>query len=68
MEQRPPDFAFVVVALLGPEGISETTWPTSADAQRQRKRLLKLGLPAAAVRVYRTRLVRVPSRQAGPDS
>ncbi|HEU4759752.1 MAG TPA: hypothetical protein VFT91_07195 [Dehalococcoidia bacterium] len=57
-QQRPPDFAFVVVAVLGLNDISETTWPTAADAQRQRERLLKLGLPAARVRVYRTRVVK----------
>ena len=63
MQQRPPDYALVVIAVLGPNDISETTWPTAVDAQRQRERLLKLGLRASAVRVYRHRLAKVPPGQ-----
>ena len=58
MQQRSQDYAFVVVAVLGQNDLSESTWNTEDEARRQRERLIKLGVCASSVRVYRTRLVK----------
>jgi len=58
MQQRSQNYAFVVVAVFGPNDISESTWSTEDEARRQRERLIKLGVRASNIRVYRTRLVK----------
>ena len=50
--------AFVVVVVHGAHDISRTTWPDASEAKQHARRLLEQGVPAGAIRVYRTRLVR----------
>jgi len=62
MESNLQGVAFVVT-VFGPESVSQTTWPTPAEAERQRDRLVALGVPADSVRIYRARLVKpLPGR------
>jgi hypothetical protein len=64
------DWAFVVVVVHGKDDISRTTRPNASEAEQYTKTLLEQGVPAANIRVYRTRLVRatLPSSQQDSDT
>jgi hypothetical protein len=65
MQNLQPDSAFVVVVMRGTGEISRTTWPTAADAERYMTTVRDQGVPAANVRIYRTRLARPSSPDLG---
>lgn len=58
MDNWHQDWAFVVVVVHGKADVSRTTRPNASEAERYTNRLLEQGVPAANIRVYRTRLVR----------
>ena len=55
-----PDSAFVVVVVHGTNDVTRTTLPDLIETKRYIERLRRQGIPAASIRLYRTRLVRPP--------
>jgi acetyl esterase/lipase len=68
MDNWHQDCAFVVVVVHGKADVSRTTRPNASEAERYTKRLLEQGVPAANIRVYRTRLVRATLPASHEDS
>jgi hypothetical protein len=64
------DWSFVVVVMNGKDDISRTTRPNASEAERYARSLLEQGVPAANIRIYRTRLVRasLPTSQEDSDT
>jgi hypothetical protein len=62
MQDWLPDSAFVVVVVHGTNDVTRTTLPDVAETKRYIDRLRQRGIPAASIRLYRTRLVRPPLR------
>lgn len=60
MRYRLQDSAFVIVVVYGPDDVTKTTWPSTAEAEQHMTRLLRHGVPEANIRVYHTRLVKAP--------
>lgn len=53
-----PDSAYVVVVVHGTNDVTRTTLPDLIEVKRHIERLRQQGIPAASIRLYRTRLVR----------
>jgi len=70
MDNWHQDWAFVVVVVHGEHDISRTTRPNASEAEQYTKSLLEQGVPAANIRVYRTRLVwaALPTSQEDSDT
>jgi len=63
MKSSAQGIAFVVVAVFGPDSVSETTWPTPLEAELQRNRLVALGVPADSIRIYQARVAKAAPRR-----
>jgi acetyl esterase/lipase len=63
MDNWLPDSAFVVVVVHGTHDVTRTTLPDFAETRRYIEKLRQRGIPAASIRLYRTRMVR-PRLQA----
>jgi hypothetical protein len=57
-----PDSAFVVVVVHGTHDVTRTTLPDVTEIKRYIEKLRQRGIPAASIRLYRTRMVRPPLR------
>jgi acetyl esterase/lipase len=62
MDNWLPDSAFVVVVVHGTNDVTRATLPDLAETKRYIERLRQRGVPAASIRLYRTRMVRPPLR------